>query len=92
VRVQQQEFARERDGYTATKHQREAGTGYFDQVLTTITGGASSTAALSGSTEAEQFRPLISPIIGDAPPSAEHDVLPLPLSPSDDEIDPPPAA
>jgi isocitrate lyase len=92
VRVQQQEFARERDGYTATKHQREAGTGYFDQVLTTITGGASSTAALSGSTEAEQFRPLISPIIGDAPPSAENDVLPLPLSPSDEEIDPPPAA
>ncbi len=92
VRVQQQEFARERDGYTATKHQREAGTGYFDQVLTTITGGASSTAALSGSTEAEQFRPLISPIIADASPSAERDVLPLPLSPDDEEIDPPPAA
>ena len=47
--------ARERDGYTATKHQREAGTGYFDQVLTTITGGDASTAALNGSTEAEQF-------------------------------------
>jgi isocitrate lyase len=55
VRLQQQEFAREQDGYTATKHQREAGTGYFDQVLTTITGGMSETAALSGSTEAEQF-------------------------------------
>jgi isocitrate lyase len=55
VRVQEQEFARERDGYTAAKHQREAGTGYFDQVLMTITGGQSSTAALSGSTEAEQF-------------------------------------
>ncbi|MEO5569113.1 MAG: hypothetical protein ABIR92_11505, partial [Gemmatimonadaceae bacterium] len=53
--LQKQEFAREQDGYTATKHQREAGTGYFDQVLTTITGGESSTAALSGSTEAEQF-------------------------------------
>jgi isocitrate lyase len=55
VRVQAQEFAREKDGYTATQHQREAGTGYFDQLLMTITGGASSTAALHGSTEAEQF-------------------------------------
>ncbi|HET9426258.1 MAG TPA: isocitrate lyase [Gemmatimonadaceae bacterium] len=55
VRLQKQEFAREQDGYTATKHQREAGTGYFDQVLATITGGEASTGALSGSTEAEQF-------------------------------------
>jgi isocitrate lyase len=55
VRVQAQEFAREADGYTATKHQREAGTGYFDRLLMTITGGESSTAALEGSTEAEQF-------------------------------------
>jgi isocitrate lyase len=55
VRVQAQEFAREKDGYTATKHQREAGTGYFDQLLMTITGGESSTAALHGSTEAAQF-------------------------------------
>ena len=57
VRLQSREFADETHGYTATKHQREAGTGYFDQVLTTITGGESSTAALSGSTEAEQFGP-----------------------------------
>ena len=56
VRVQSQEFAREKDGYTATKHQREAGTGYFDELLMTITGGSSSTTALRGSTEAEQFR------------------------------------
>ena len=55
VRVQAHEFAREKDGYTATKHQREAGTAYFDQLLMTITGGESSTAALHGSTEAEQF-------------------------------------
>ena len=55
VRVQAQEFAREKDGYTATKHQREAGTAYFDQLLLTITGGESSTAALHGSTESEQF-------------------------------------
>jgi isocitrate lyase len=55
VRVQEEEFAREADGYTATKHQREAGTGYFDKVLETITGGQASTAALQGSTEAVQF-------------------------------------
>jgi isocitrate lyase len=55
VRIQEQEFAREKHGYTATKHQRESGTGYFDQVLMTITGGAASTGALHGSTEQEQF-------------------------------------
>ncbi|HJR62645.1 MAG TPA: isocitrate lyase [Gemmatimonadaceae bacterium] len=55
VRIQERELAREKDGYTATKHQREAGTGYFDQVLLTITSGQASTAALAGSTEAEQF-------------------------------------
>ena len=66
VRLQAKEFARERDGYTGTQHQRESGTGYFDQVLTTITGGTASTEALRGSTEAEQFRPPVSPIVGDA--------------------------
>jgi isocitrate lyase len=55
VELQNREFARERDGYTATKHQREAGTGYFDQVLLAISGGEATTAALVGSTEAEQF-------------------------------------
>jgi isocitrate lyase len=55
VRVQQREFALESSGYTATKHQREAGTGYFDDLLMTITGGQSSTAALHGSTESAQF-------------------------------------
>jgi isocitrate lyase len=55
VRVQEREFERERDGYTATKHQREAGTGYFDLVLNTVTGGKASTGALHGSTEQEQF-------------------------------------
>lgn len=54
-RLQQREFAREKDGYTATRHQREVGTAYFDKVLMTISGGEASTAALSGSTEAEQF-------------------------------------
>ena len=56
VRVQEREFAREQDGYTATKHQREAGTGYFDLVLQTVSGGHASTAALTGSTESEQFQ------------------------------------
>jgi len=45
----------EQDGYTATKHQREVGAGYFDQVLEAITGGEASTLALRGSTEAAQF-------------------------------------
>jgi isocitrate lyase len=55
VRIQNGEFAREKDGYTATKHQREAGTGYFDRVLLAVTSGQASTAALTGSTEKQQF-------------------------------------
>lgn len=53
--LQQAEFASEKDGYTATRHQREVGTGYFDQVSMVVTGGTSSTTALKGSTEEEQF-------------------------------------
>ncbi|WP_294339363.1 isocitrate lyase [uncultured Sphingomonas sp.] len=53
--LQQAEFAAEADGYTATKHQREVGTGYFDLVATTLAGGSSSTTAYSESTEADQF-------------------------------------
>ncbi|WP_088012111.1 isocitrate lyase [Gottfriedia acidiceleris] len=53
--LQQAEFASEQYGYTATRHQREVGTGYFDQVAQIITGGTSSTTALKGSTEEEQF-------------------------------------
>ncbi len=56
VELQNGEFTAEGDGYTATKHQREVGTGYFDEVLRTLTNGLASTAALSGSTETEQFR------------------------------------
>jgi isocitrate lyase len=52
---QQQEFRSEEFGYTATRHQREVGTGYFDEVATVISEGHSSTTALTGSTEAEQF-------------------------------------
>jgi isocitrate lyase len=55
VRLQEQEFAEQSNGYTAVRHQREAGTGYFDQVLMAVTGGEASTAALKGSTEEEQF-------------------------------------
>ena len=53
--LQQAEFAAEADGYSATRHQREVGTGYFDEVAQVIAGGASSTTALTGSTEAAQF-------------------------------------
>ncbi len=55
VELQEREFAAEDDGYTATKHQREVGAGYFDAVTQAITHGASSLAALEGSTEEEQF-------------------------------------
>jgi isocitrate lyase len=53
--LQEAEFAAEAEGYTATKHQREVGTGYFDEVAQLIAGGESSTTALHGSTEQEQF-------------------------------------
>ncbi|HEX7050848.1 MAG TPA: isocitrate lyase [Longimicrobiales bacterium] len=57
VRLQQREFAAEADGYTATRHQREAGAAYFDRVLQALSGNAASTAAMTGSTEASQFQP-----------------------------------
>ncbi len=55
VRLQQREFAMEDDGYSATRHQREVGAGYFDEVSNVISGGTASTLALVGSTEEEQF-------------------------------------
>jgi isocitrate lyase len=55
VRLQEDEFANEAFGYTAMRHQREVGAGYFDAVLEAVTGGESSTLALKGSTEEEQF-------------------------------------
>ena len=54
-KIQQHEFAREKDGYTSVKHQREVGTSYFDAVSNTISSGKSSTTAMEGSTESEQF-------------------------------------
>jgi isocitrate lyase len=56
VQLQEQEFAAEKDGYTATKHQREVGAGYFDDVTQTVTAGQSSVTAMKGSTEEAQFQ------------------------------------
>ncbi len=57
VELQEREFALEAQGYTATKHQREVGAGYFDEVTRVISGGGSSTLSLEGSTEQDQFIP-----------------------------------
>ncbi|HEY1071007.1 MAG TPA: isocitrate lyase [Thermomonas sp.] len=57
VELQEREFAAAERGFTAVKHQREVGTGYFDAVTQAIQGGQSSTVALKGSTEEEQFHP-----------------------------------
>jgi isocitrate lyase len=54
--LQEAEFASEAAGYTATRHQREVGTGYFDAIASAVSGGQASTVALSGSTETAQFR------------------------------------
>ncbi|NKA00605.1 MAG: isocitrate lyase [Proteobacteria bacterium] len=54
-KIQQQEFEAEKDGYTAVKHQREVGTTYFDTIAQIISSGKTSTTAMSGSTESEQF-------------------------------------
>jgi isocitrate lyase len=55
VELQQREFALEDEGYSATRHQREVGAGYFDDVMATLSGGTASTLALAGSTEQAQF-------------------------------------
>ena len=62
--LQQAEFASEARGYTATRHQREVGAGYFDAVAMAISGGAASTTALQGSTEQAQFTPPESALVG----------------------------
>ncbi len=54
-RLQEAEFASEPHGYSGTRHQREVGTGYFDEVAMVIAGGLTATAALRGSTEEAQF-------------------------------------
>ena len=55
VELQEREFALEEVGYTATRHQREVGAGYFDRVMEAVSSGQSSTLALQGSTEEVQF-------------------------------------
>ena len=55
VALQERELALEADGYTATRHQREVGAGYFDEVASVVAGGRASTLALDGSTEEDQF-------------------------------------
>jgi isocitrate lyase len=65
VDLQEKEFAAQERGFTAVKHQREVGTGYFDLVAQAAGGGHSSTTALAGSTEAQQF--------GHREPAAAHD-------------------
>jgi len=55
VELQQAEFASEANGYTATRHQREVGTGYFDAVALALSGGKSATTAMGDSTESDQF-------------------------------------
>jgi len=57
--LQEAEFASEAAGYTATRHQREVGTGYFDAIATAVSGGSSSTVALKESTEAAQFKNIV---------------------------------
>jgi isocitrate lyase len=70
--LQQSEFAAEEHGYTATKHQREVGAGYFDEVAQIVAGGAASTTALTGSTEEAQFDSSESPVTG-IPGSTENE-------------------
>src|SRR5271166_3407233 len=70
--LQQAEFAAEAEGYTATRHQREVGVGYFDAIAMVISGGRSSTTALAGSTETEQFHDEHGVAQG-SEPSEKHD-------------------
>ena len=63
VDLQRAEFASEADGYTATRHQREVGTGYFDTVAMALSGGKSSTTAMGNSTETDQFRDPVQPAV-----------------------------
>ena len=78
VRLQEREFALEDVGYTATKHQREVGAGWFDEIAQAVSGGTSSTLALKGSTEEAQFQngnALIGASVGSA--SRSHTRRPL---------------
>jgi isocitrate lyase len=63
VRLQEREFALEEQGYTAARHQREVGAGYFDEVAQVISGGLSSTLSLKGSTEEAQFEQELTEVL-----------------------------
>ena len=71
VELQDEEFNLEAFGYTAVRHQRESGAGYFDEVLNLVTGGNSSTSALIGSTESAQFRSAHPPKNGKSSETAD---------------------
>jgi isocitrate lyase len=91
TRLQEKEFAREREyGYEAVKHQRFVGTGYFDAVTQVIAGGASSTTALTGSTEQEQFSHNTAPAYrGHGPDAACQPILgDCPSMPSPEQVVP----
>ena len=75
VRLQEREFEMEPAGYSATRHQREVGTGYFDQVSDVITGGLGSTLALRGSTEEAQFKASKASANGNGKTKAEEPAL-----------------
>jgi isocitrate lyase len=62
VQLQKAEFDAEPQGYTAAKHQREVGAGYFDKVMNAVSQGKASTTALHGSTEEEQFTAVLEAI------------------------------
>jgi len=75
VRLQEEEFAEQSNGYTAVKHQKEVGTGYFDRVLTVVSGGTASTSALKGSTEDTQFGGAQEPVVAGAAPAVVTSLL-----------------
>ncbi|MGE3165540.1 MAG: isocitrate lyase [Planctomycetota bacterium] len=83
VELQEKEFRMEASGYTAAKHQREVGTGYFDDVLKVISGGTAATSALHGSTEDDQF--VAAPAARPTPPQRPAAVVldrPTPVTPT----------
>ncbi|VDO27591.1 unnamed protein product [Haemonchus placei] len=79
--LQEAEFAAEQHGYSAVKHQREVGTGYFDHISNAVTGGMSSTTALTGSTEEAQFKTITA-----SSDDEEILVLTAPLNTGDEKI------
>jgi isocitrate lyase len=71
-KLQQEEFAAQELGYRAVTHQRFVGTGYFDEVAQVVSSGHSSTTALAGSTEAEQFHGNVPPAPSNGQTSEAH--------------------